>query len=241
MHRAVRGPGDHRSMALVSSVAGRVLDLALPARCPGCGREGAPICGACLPALDARLERPAGVSIGLPSDVPSPLVQLEWCAPFGGLVRRALHDLKYRGETRLAGPLGEAIARRWQRAGAGGDLLVPVPVHAERRRRRGYDQAELIARVAAGSLGLPMAALLVRERATTAQFDLDRRTRATNVAGAFRLRPAGAALGLRPLTGRWVVLIDDVVTTGATLAACAVPLIEAGALGVSAATVARER
>jgi len=132
-----------------------------------------------MPALDARLELPAGVSIGLPSDVPAPLLQLEWCAPFGGLVRRALHEIKYAGETRLATPLGEAIARRWRRVAAGGDVLVPVPVHAERARHRGYDQAELIARAAAHALELPCAPILERARATTAQFDLDRATRAT--------------------------------------------------------------
>ena len=231
-------------MSGLASLGTRVLDLALPARCPGCGREGPPICAACLPALDSRLDLPAGVAIGLPSDVPPPLLQLEWCAPFNGLIRDALHQLKYAGEKRLAGPLGAAIARRWRHAGAGGDVLVPVPVHADRARSRGYDQAELIARAAARELGLPCAPILERARATTAQFDLDRTARATNVAGAFRLRPrptTGGVLDRRPLAGRWVILVDDVVTTGATLAACAGPLLSAGAIGVSAVTVARER
>ncbi|HEV8546002.1 MAG TPA: hypothetical protein VGQ64_06890 [Candidatus Limnocylindrales bacterium] len=232
-------------MSSIGGIATRVLDLALPARCPGCGREGPPICSACLPRLDARLELPAGIPIGLPSDIPPPLLQLEWCAPFSGLIRRALHELKYAGEKRLAAPLGEAIARRWRRVGAGGDLLVPVPVHADRARRRGYDQAELIAGAAARALGLPCVPLLERARATIAQFDLDRSQRATNVDGAFRL-PRGTAVGTpadatRAVRGRWIVLVDDVVTTGATLAACAEPLLQAGAIGVSAVTVARER
>jgi ComF family protein len=228
-----------------ATIPNRLLDLAFPARCPGCGREGPPICAACAPALDARLELPAGIPIGLPSDVPPPLLQLEWCAPFGGLVRRALHEIKYSGETRLATPLGEAIARRWRRVAAGGDVLVPVPVHAERARRRGYDQAELLARAAACALDLPCAPILERVRASTAQFDLDRATRATNVRGAFRLRPRPTGKpgtpSAQPLAGRWIVLVDDVVTTGATLSACAEPLLAAGAIGVSAVTVARER
>jgi ComF family protein len=235
-------------MRTVGQLANRLLDAALPARCPGCGVEGPPLCAACSTALDARLDLPAGIAIGLPSDVPAPLLQLEWCAPFSGVVRTALHELKYSGEQRLAGPLGAAIARRWRRVGAGGDVVVPVPVHAERRRRRGYDQAELIARVAAAELNLPCASILERSRATIAQFDLDRAARAVNVTGAFRLRLGTAEGPTRhqappagPLAGRWIILVDDVVTTGASLAACATPLIDAGAVGVSAITVARER
>jgi ComF family protein len=229
----------------IGGVADRFLDLALPAACAGCGREGPPLCETCRPSLDARIDVPAGVPIGLPSETPSPLLQLEWCAPFSGTVRRALHQLKYSGERRLARPLGQAVARRWTVAGAGGDLLVPVPVHADRARRRGYDQAVLIAMVAAEELHLPAAPILRRARATAAQFDLDRTSRASNVDGAFELvaRPADDRSGSvgEPLAGRWVVLVDDVVTTGATLSACARPLLAAGAMGVSAVTVARER
>lgn len=217
----------------------RVLDAAFPGRCVGCRREGAPLCASCASALDARLDVPAGVPIGLPGDIPAPLLQLEWCTGFRGVVRDALHQLKYAGEQRLADPLGAAVARRWARVGVGAELVVNVPVHADRARARGYDQAALIARSAARAQALPFVPYLERRRATTAQFDLDRATRATNVAGAFAVRPPSA--GVPSPAGRWILLVDDVTTTGATLAACAEALLAAGAAAVSAITVARER
>ncbi|MGH2512152.1 MAG: ComF family protein, partial [Candidatus Limnocylindrales bacterium] len=213
--------------------------LALPPTCVGCGIEGDLFCRECRPALEARIGRPGGVPIGIVAAIPAPLLQLEWCGPFRGPIRAALHALKYAGERRLAEPLGRAIAARWRSAGAGGELVVPVPVHAARLHERGYDQSFLLAQVAARELNLPFAPILERQRATERQFDLDRGARSGNVAGAFRLA-AGASAG-RPLEGRWLILVDDVVTTGSTLVACAVPLLEAGAIGVSALTVARER
>jgi ComF family protein len=216
---------------------GRLVDLALPAVCPGCGAEGDPICRRCLPAVRQRVALPPGTPLGLEEGPPDPLLQLEWCAPFNGTVRRALHALKYAGERRLAAPLGEAVAARWAAAGAGGEVLVPVPVHETRRRERGYDQAVLVADVAARALGLPMAVAVRRDRATIAQYRLDRRHRAENVRDAFRVVPGMD----RAVRGRWVVLVDDVVTTGATLCGAAAALLETGALAVSAVTVARER
>lgn len=222
----------------VGELAARALDLALPPLCAGCGREGDALCRDCRPALDARLRQPPGVPVGLPGDIPTPLAQIEWCSSFTGVTRRALHRLKYEGDRRLAAPAGRAVGRRWRRAGVGGDVLVPVPASPDRVRDRGYDQAELIARVASGICGLPVRTPLVRTRATIAQFDLDRRARAGNVAGVFAVR---AALGGARLAGAWIVLVDDVMTTGATLAACGRVLLEEGALAVSAITVARER
>jgi ComF family protein len=182
-----------------------------------------------------RLDAQPGTPVGLPADLPAPLLQLEWCAPFTGVTRRALHALKYDGERRLGPPLGAAVARRWARAGAGGEALVPVPASPDRVRERGYDQAALIASEAARRLGIPVLRALERTRSTTAQFDLDRAARATNLGGAFGVVPG------TQVAGRWIVLVDDVVTTGATLAACAVTLLDAGATAVSAVAVARER
>jgi ComF family protein len=218
------------------TAAGRLLDLAFPAVCIGCGREGTALCVACGRALGARDGEPPGISIGMPSGVPLPLVQLEWCAPYGGLVRDALHALKYSGERRLARPLGAAAAARWREAAIGGDTLVHVPVHPSRRAARGYDQAELLARAAGASLGCPVVPALRRERATAPQYELGRDRRAANVAAAFGTDPAHRT----SVAGRWPVLVDDVVTTGATLVACAEALLAAGAVAVSALTIARE-
>jgi ComF family protein len=216
---------------------GRLLDLALPPACAGCGTEGEAICAACLPSVGSRAALPPGTPLGLADGPPDPLLQLEWCSSFTGTTRRALHQLKYAGERRLASPLGAVIADRWRRAGAGGDILVPVPVHEARRRERGYDQAALITEAAADRLGLPWRTAVVRRRATTAQYHLDRRHRAANVANAFSLDAAARAT----VVGRWVVLVDDVVTTGATLCEAARALLDGGAAAVSAVTVARER
>jgi ComF family protein len=177
------------------------------------------------------------VLLGLPSGLPPGVVQLEWCGAFTGPTRAALHSLKYDSERRLVGPLARAMSDRWRRVAAGGEVLVPVPIHAAKRRQRGFNQAELLAREVGRILGLPVADILERREQTQAQHALGRGARARNVAHAFGVRE-GAAVAV---AGRWVVLVDDVVTTGATLAGCARALDEAGALAVSALAVARER
>lgn len=219
-------------------LAAAALDLALPAVCVGCSEEGVALCDRCARPLYARLALGPGVPMGLRAEAPASIAQLEWCAPFSGTIRAALHQLKYGGERRLAAPLGAAMAARWRVAGVGGDLVCPVPVHAERERLRGYDQAVLLAEEAARRLGLPCLRVLRRARNTTPQFELGRRARQTNVSGAFALSGQIDAAMLR---GRWAILVDDVATTGSTLAACAEVLYDAEAVAVSALTVARER
>jgi ComF family protein len=236
-------------MALVSRVGrltvdlgGRALDLALPPLCAGCRREGSPLCSECRTWVEVRVRAPPGAPIGLPAEIPEPLLQLEWCAPFTGITRRALHHLKYGGERRLAKPLGQIAAMRWRRAGAGGDVIVPVPASPDRIRERGYDQAVLLAEVVARELGLPLVRALARTHATAAQYGLGRTARAANVGSVFEL--AGSALAgevAAGIRGRWVVLVDDIVTTGATLAGSAQVLLDHGATAVSAITIARER
>jgi ComF family protein len=214
-----------------------VLDLLLPPSCPGCGREGAAICDACRKHLARRMDEPAGVPIGLPSQQPAGIVQLEWCSAFNGPARASVHALKYDGELRLVAPLADLMAERWRRAAIGGEILVPVPVHPHRRRQRGFDQAELLARAVGERLALPTLNALERVGRTAAQHQLGRRARQSNVGGAFSVAERNRAA----VAGMWIVLIDDVVTTGSTLAGCAKALYEAGTLAVSALTLARER
>lgn len=214
-----------------------LLDLLLPPTCPGCGREGVTLCRDCLAWLSRRMAEPAGVPVGLDWPLPPGLVQLEWCAAFSGPVRDALHALKYRGERRLAGPLGGALAARWRRAGVAGELVVHVPVHTSRLRERGFDQAQDLARACARRLGLPARPALERAERTAAMHALGRAARARNVSGAFRVRSGWTG----PIAGRHVILVDDVITTGATMAGCAEALLEAGAASVSGLAVARER
>lgn len=214
-----------------------LLDLLLPPRCPGCGLEGAVLCDACTEPLARRLDEPAGAPIGLPVRMPANIVQLEWCAAFTGPPRAAIHALKYDGERRLVRPLAEMLAARWRRAGAGGSVLVPVPVHVARLRDRGFDQAVLLARALGPMLGLPVVEAVARQESTRAQHALGQQDRSRNVQHAFACRQDAVA----SVRGRWVILIDDVVTTGATIASCAEALRRAGVTAVSALTVARER
>jgi ComF family protein len=214
-----------------------LLDLLLPPCCAGCGQEGTVLCRRCRLPLRRRLHEPAGAPLGMPVTMPAGLLQLEWCAMYSGPTRAALHALKYRGERRLCEPLGTALAERWRAAGRGGDLITWVPVHRSRRAERGFDQAEQLARVMASQLRLPLERCLERRLRTVAQHSLGQHDRAGNTGGAFSALPGVT----QHLPGSWIVLVDDIMTTGATLSSCAAALHAAGAAAVSAITLARDR
>jgi ComF family protein len=214
-----------------------LLDLLLPPACAGCGREGTTLCSVCQRSLRRRRLEPPGAPLGLPVTMPSGLVQLEWCATYSGAVREAIRSLKYDGERRLVEPLAAALADRWARTSAGGEIVTWVPVHPTRRRERGFDQAEELAIAMAGTLGLPALRCLERRRQTVAQHSLGQAQRQDNIGGVFVVAAPAAAR----VRARWVVVVDDVMTTGSTLQGCADALLHAGATAVSAITVARDR
>lgn len=164
-------------------------------------------------------------------------------------LRELILAFKHGGRRELAQPLGALLAARWSAAASNGPartrqgpplppLLVPVPLHSLRRLERGYDQAWLLSRCAGDALGLPAVRLLARRRYTPAQGSALARSRAANVAGAFAVRPRCARSLLPGLDGRRVWLVDDVVTSGATLAECARELRRAGAARVGALVLA---
>jgi len=212
-------------------------DLLLPPRCPGCGRDGVVLCPMCARWLARRAGEPAGTPIGLVRPLPAGLLALEWCAAFSGPVRDALHALKYRGERRLVEPFAAALAERWRTAGTPVDRIAAVPVHRSRRRQRGFDQAEDLADALGAELGIPVVRALERAGRTAALHGQGRAGRAGTLEGAFRVRPR--AVGA--VRGRRLLLVDDIVTTGATLSGCACVLLDAGARSVAAIAVARER
>jgi ComF family protein len=154
---------------------------------------------------------------------------------YGGPVRRALAALKYSGAARLAPILARAAAPAMRQllAVTGPAALVPVPLHRDRRRVRGYNQAELLARQLARLVELPTVDALARARPTTKQHRLNRAARLQNLRGAFVMRPGARA-------PRIAILVDDIITTTATLEACASVLRDAGSVAVFGFAVARE-
>jgi ComF family protein len=156
--------------------------------------------------------------------------------PYVGALRLLVHELKFRGRRRVATLLAEALVEDPASAGTltTEGVLVPVPLHPRRRRARGFNQSEVLAEAIGRRCGLIVApAALVRRKETAAQTGLSAAARRANVAGAFAVRRRAQ------IAGRVVVLVDDVVTTGATARACARALRQAGATEVRLLTVAR--
>jgi len=226
-------------------VLAQLADFLFPPRCIACADLGpaAPFCEVCALALVEVGEFRCPVC-GLPFEgagLAHLCAECERRAPnfdaarsrfvFGGPIADALHRFKYGDRPNLAAALGRLLAPL---AGDRCDLIVPIPLHARRLAARGYDQAALLARSLARALRRRPAhpSALRRIRDTPAQVGLDREDRAANVASAFVAQE-------RRVAGRAVLLVDDVMTTGATAAECARALKRAGASRVEVLTVPR--
>ena len=216
-------------LTLRSAVDGLVSILLAPA-CAACRRpldeptRGA-VCASCWSAIEPIT--PLGCC-GFPPSVTIATA----IGPYEGTLKEIVHALKYDPRPTIA----RHLAARMRDAGscvlAGADAAVPVPLHRSRERTRGFNQASALA----AHLGLPVIDALTRARKTASQADLPAPKRLGNVDGAFAL-----AVGPAQIDDRVIVLVDDVSTTGATLNACAAPLLAAGAREVRALTAARAR
>jgi ComF family protein len=192
---------------------------------PFCGRCGLPyeqsvaegLCGACRAEGRRRFRRARAVG------------------RYEGVLRETILALKFAGRTKLATGLGRLAFRRRILTGeiAPGEAVVPVPLHWRRRRERGFNQAELLARAIARAAERPCRRALVKVTPRPPQAGLSAAARRRNAAGAYRARLSPS------LMGKPMLLVDDVFTTGATVEACARALLRAGAGSVDVLTVAR--
>ncbi len=194
-----------------------LLNLAFQSRCPLCDRPAAAaMCSRCQQQIRRQqyLSRQRFWRSSLPV--------FPW-GQYGGALRRSLAALKYERQTRISRPLGHWLAQAWLESAECASLrstrrivVVPIPMHDEKRRQRGYDQAVLLAQQFCAAARLPLSQRgLIRERATTAQFGLSPVQRDANLSGAFS--PSPTLLKSRHA----VLLVDDIYTTGATARAAA--------------------
>jgi competence protein ComFC len=228
----------------VSRLGEIALDILFPRYCVGCRREGSFICDSCLlyqplvmPPVCPLCGRPQASGI-LCSDC------IRWKAEidgirspyrFEGVIQQAVYQLKYKNLRSIAPMLAGLLYDFMKLTPVRGDALVPVPLHKSRMRERGYNQSTLLAKELAKLSGLPIIqnSLVKREKSMPQAKSSNVEERKKNVSGVFSIRDGR-------LTGKAVILIDDVSTSGATLDACARALKEAGALSVWGLTLARE-
>lgn len=212
-----------RLKIIARQLADTALDLLFPPRCISCNCAGTLLCQNCQAAL-----RP----VSPVTHIEGSLRENRATAVFEGTIREALHVLKYQNQQRMAIPLGVRLYDEYKQANWNATLITAAPLHANRQRTRGYNQAGLLAANLAQWAGVPFSPdLLQRVRDTRSQVGLNMPERQANVANAF-IADSGR------VKDQHIVIVDDVYTTGATLRACADALRQAGAAEVWGLTVA---
>ncbi len=228
----------------IAKLKGIALDLLFPQYCVGCGKEGGFICGSCYQSLP-RIKPPLCPRCGRPQ--PSGILCpgcADWSAEiegirspfrFEGVIRQAIHQLKYQNLRALVVPLAELLRDYLAADPLPAEILVPVPLHRKRLRERGYNQSGLLARQLSKLTGLPaIDDCLIRQRHAPPQARTSTvNERRSNIADAFICRD-------HRLQDKQILLIDDVSTSGATLDSCAAALKASGASLIWGLVMARE-
>jgi len=240
-----------RTVDAMRAILRATVNLALPPLCPACREpvEGRGLCPACWSKLSF-ITRPYCERLGIPFVYdPGPgILSMEAIADppsyhraraavrFDEVARALVHGLKYGDRLELAPMMGRWISHAGRELLAEADALVPVPLHWRRLWARRFNQSAMLAAAISKESGVPIAAgALKRVKPTAQQVGLNRTERAQNVQGAFRVPPEGKAA----VTGRRLVLVDDVLTSGATVDGCARALLRAGAANVDVLIFAR--
>jgi ComF family protein len=235
------GGAQYHGPVSIGTVLERALEILFPVPCLGCGQGRGPLCHGCLAqapkALPPRCaicwqDWAGGGICHRCQQAPPAFRALRSPFRYEGIVREAIHALKFRGMSSLASSLARPMARLLAAWAPPVEAMVAVPSPWVRERARGYNQAFLLASALAKEVRLPLLRGVLRRRWTPPQVSLPAQRRWQEVAQAVRAS--------RPLPKRRLLLVDDVATTGATLDACARALLAAGAEGVWAITCARE-
>ncbi len=227
----------------LKGLADALKNFIFPPVCVSCKKVGALLCANCYGRVQWLAEplcpQCGRIVTAPPSPCPScrkrplPLIKIRAATQFVDPVPQIIHQMKYNGYHALAEPLAGFMVKAWPQWQFDVNLVIPVPLHPDRQKKRGHNQAALIAKHLCRQLSLPGSPKAVsRIRHTPPQVGLSAADRLTNVHGAFR---ADAAV----VAGKQILLIDDVCTTGATMAAVAEALLAAGAKTVSGYSAAR--
>lgn len=231
-------------MRLAGDITDGVLDLVYPPFCLNCRNAGHYLCAECIEKIQF-IEYPFCRICGAPSEAARCIECKERefafesarsVGVYEGVLRDAIHAMKYDFHAAVAEPLGELMAARFPGSSLAGkvDVVMPVPIHRSRFLVRGFNQSEELARKLCARVSLPLVMdVLHQPRKTKHQVNLSYDERAANIHGAFAVRDA------RKIAGKRVLVLDDVLTTGATANEAALALKNAGAKSVHAYTLAR--
>lgn len=228
----------------VRNVKSQFVNLLFPPVCVCCRKVGEILCQDCLGQVNW-VEEPICQDCGRTVSRsmshcdgcrkrPLPLKQIRAAVLFDKIIPDTIHQLKYRNTFGLAEPLGKLMVHAWPTWATNIDIVLPIPLHSQRQKKRGYNQSALLVKTFCRELSLPSnQQTLIRTRKTPPQVGLNAKERQTNVSGAFAVKNQHA------IKGGNILLVDDVCTTGATLIAATEALLAAGVNTVSAYCLAR--